>query len=219
MNEPDLSFIKSDIDLSEVAPLNRRRVVALVNCYIYKMIDFLNAFANRAEHAILEAERQLRAADIKLQLLEAKLASIPDSAQDGTGQQSESARQMDASSAPSVMDRMDVTSPQQSDTQEILQAAAPPEPSTELVIAANTPSNTLLVKDDPAFAKYFKMLKLGVVEPAVKLKMQSEGVDPSLLDNPNAPSPNVANATLPRNEPTKDTSDTSSVSSFSSDSD
>ncbi|PIO68221.1 hypothetical protein TELCIR_09993, partial [Teladorsagia circumcincta] len=76
-------------------------------------------------------------------------------------------------------------------------------------------SNVLLVKDDPAFAKYFRMLKLGVVEPAVKLKMHSEGVDPSILDNPNAPSPNAPIPSLPRNEPTVDTSDTSSVSSFS----
>ncbi|KAJ1365771.1 hypothetical protein KIN20_026203 [Parelaphostrongylus tenuis] len=66
------------------------------------------------------------------------------------------------------------------------------------------------------------MLKLGVVEPAVRLKMQSEGVDPSLLDHPDAPSPNIAN-TVANCETSlssnlgelQDQSESSSVSSFS----
>ncbi|KAK6020579.1 hypothetical protein OSTOST_13764, partial [Ostertagia ostertagi] len=182
MNEPDLSFIKSDIDLSEVAPLNRRRVVAFVNCYLYKMIDFLNAFANRAERAILEAERQLRAADIKLQLLEAKLASIPDSIPDTTELQSESSRQTAAFSpagfhyfeflcffyeAPPVVNEPKVAASQNADVKENPQAAIASVAETIQSEAHKRESNENASK--------------GVVEPAVKLKMQSEGVDPSML--------------------------------------
>ncbi|KAK6060209.1 hypothetical protein COOONC_02141 [Cooperia oncophora] len=167
MNEPDLSFIKSDIDLSQVAPLNRRRVVAFVNCYLYKMIDFLNAFANRAERAILEAERQLRAADIKLQLLEAKLASIPDSTLDAAELQSERSKQMAApSQTPPVGNEPKAESLQNPDVKENSQAAAPPA-AIEAVRSeaarhetSTTAPHVLLVKDDPAFAKYFKMLKM-----------------------------------------------------------
>lgn len=35
---------------------------------------------------------------------------------------------------------------------------------------------------DPAHAIYFKMLKMGVPEQAVRNKMALEGVDPSVLD-------------------------------------
>uniref|UniRef100_A0A1I7WW98 BTB domain-containing protein n=1 Tax=Heterorhabditis bacteriophora TaxID=37862 RepID=A0A1I7WW98_HETBA len=55
----------------------------------------------------------------------------------------------------------------------------------ELVVDETIPTTSqsvLLVKDDPSLAKYFKMLKMGVVEQAVKLKMISEGVNPLLLE-------------------------------------
>jgi len=48
-----------------------------------------------------------------------------------------------------------------------------------------------LLKDDPLFAKYFKMLKMHLPPPAVKQKMRAEGVDPDILDmDPEGPSPN-----------------------------
>jgi hypothetical protein len=41
-------------------------------------------------------------------------------------------------------------------------------------------------KDDPDYVKYFKMIKMGVPIPVVKMKMDSEGFDSSYLeyDNP-----------------------------------
>jgi len=49
----------------------------------------------------------------------------------------------------------------------------------------------MAVKDDPQYAKYFKMLKFGLAVGACKLKMQAEGMDPSILDlDPDSPSPN-----------------------------
>ena len=36
--------------------------------------------------------------------------------------------------------------------------------------------------EDPRFAQYFKMLKMGVPDPAIRMKMSSEGIDPSLLE-------------------------------------
>ena len=37
------------------------------------------------------------------------------------------------------------------------------------------------IQNDPRFAKYFKMVKMGVPDPVVRQKMQFEGFDPSLL--------------------------------------
>ncbi|ETO70863.1 hypothetical protein F444_12701 [Phytophthora nicotianae P1976] len=46
------------------------------------------------------------------------------------------------------------------------------------------------LKDHPTYEKYFKMLKVGLPAPVVKHKMQSENVDPSILDmDPNKPLP------------------------------
>jgi hypothetical protein len=48
------------------------------------------------------------------------------------------------------------------------------------------------LKDDPAYAKYFKMLKLGLPMGAVKNAMERDGVDPSVMDGDhNAPVPSA----------------------------
>ncbi|CAJ0607788.1 unnamed protein product [Cylicocyclus nassatus] len=233
MTEPDLSFIKSDIDLSEVAPLNRRRVVAFVNCYLLRMTDHLNAFASEAERMILETERQLHAVDIKLQLLEAKLAAIPDpgakSGNDltkGSILEAKNVISSDSSAkplAPSI--NQEVVGPSQekeSSSVPDIGSGDPQQPASSEQETSNT-QQVLLVKDDPVYAKYFRMLKLGVLEAAVKQKMQSEGFDPALLDTPNAPSPSVnaqeepSEAAIPAKATAveSDGSDFSSVSSFS----
>jgi hypothetical protein len=41
---------------------------------------------------------------------------------------------------------------------------------------------TVKVSEHPSYSKYFKMLKVGLPPDAVKMKMKSEGVDPSYLD-------------------------------------
>jgi hypothetical protein len=38
------------------------------------------------------------------------------------------------------------------------------------------------LKDDPAYQKYFKMLKMGLPDGAVRHAMQKDGIDPSILD-------------------------------------
>jgi hypothetical protein len=60
-----------------------------------------------------------------------------------------------------------------------------------------------LLKDDPMFSKYFKMLKMHLPADAVKQKMSAEGLDPTILDmdpeglSPNAP-PAAAAAAAPK---------------------
>nr|CAD2200082.1 unnamed protein product [Meloidogyne enterolobii] len=48
----------------------------------------------------------------------------------------------------------------------------------------NSRENETKAKDHPIFGKYFRMLKMGVPEAAVKQKMQSEDVDPEILSVP-----------------------------------
>ena len=47
-----------------------------------------------------------------------------------------------------------------------------------------------MIKDDPRYAKYFKMVNFGVPKPVVTMKFQQEtGLDPALLDTPEAAAP------------------------------
>lgn len=43
-------------------------------------------------------------------------------------------------------------------------------------------SNLVKANEHETYSKYFKMVKMGVIELAVKQKMQAEGLDPSILD-------------------------------------
>lgn len=48
----------------------------------------------------------------------------------------------------------------------------------------------MTVANDPAFKKYFKLKSMSMPVDQIKLKMEADGVDPDLLDNPCKVSPN-----------------------------
>jgi hypothetical protein len=57
----------------------------------------------------------------------------------------------------------------------------------EIIVAAATEMHTVLdgkpaLKNDPAFAKYFKMLKMGLPLQVVKHSMSRDGLDPDVMD-------------------------------------
>lgn len=56
--------------------------------------------------------------------------------------------------------------------------------------APSPPYVPLLIKDDPAFKKYFKLLQMGMPLEQVKLKMSAEQLDATVLDRPDDVSPN-----------------------------
>ena len=45
------------------------------------------------------------------------------------------------------------------------------------------------VSKDPRYAKYFKMVQVGIPPAALHAKMRMEGLDPIYLDNPDQPAP------------------------------
>lgn len=65
------------------------------------------------------------------------------------------------------------------DTPESLSTAEEPKKQTEPV-----DDNLIKVSESALYRKYFKMLKFGIQIAAVKQKMASEGLEASLLDNP-----------------------------------
>jgi hypothetical protein len=67
-------------------------------------------------------------------------------------------------------------------------AVVPPPP--QATVSAPEPSPVgPMVKDHPDYAPFFKMLKVGVPQPVIVGKMSAIGLNPALLDTPDAPAP------------------------------
>ncbi|RHY63368.1 hypothetical protein DYB34_003871, partial [Aphanomyces astaci] len=64
--------------------------------------------------------------------------------------------------------------------------------SLQQQVATSSQSPVNKIKEMPEVAKYFKLLSMGLPPDQVKMKMQLAGVDPNLLDTPDAPSAKLA---------------------------
>jgi len=74
------------------------------------------------------------------------------------------------------------------------------------------------LKDDPRYSKYFKMLALGVPKPAVRIKMQNDGVDADMIDmDPEGPAPALSAEDMARIQAEQAAADESDDPSSSSD--
>ncbi|CAB1437114.1 unnamed protein product [Pleuronectes platessa] len=69
-------------------------------------------------------------------------------------------------------------------TQTVQEAAPTQKPVPEAAA-----ENVLTVAKDPRYARYLKMVQVGVPVMAIRNKMVLEGLDSSLLDTPDAPVP------------------------------
>lgn len=59
-----------------------------------------------------------------------------------------------------------------------------PEPPPVEQKTEEASGNMIRISESALYRKYFKMLKVGIPQAAVKIKMKSEDIDPNLLDNP-----------------------------------
>ncbi|KAH8341252.1 hypothetical protein KR059_001557 [Drosophila kikkawai] len=146
----------------QVPPLNQKRILAFVNHFLVNTCNFLNEFALGCETKFVEMERQLQKTEASLIILEAKLASIPTDHVPNEG-----------ASVPAQSEKpTEVPMPDS----EI--APVSEEPVDE------TPAEPVGVRacEDVRYKKFFKMLHVGVPAPAVKQKMQSEGLEPRILE-------------------------------------
>ncbi|KAH8352244.1 hypothetical protein KR084_002943 [Drosophila pseudotakahashii] len=150
--------ITGDVDKTQIPPLNQKRILAFVNHFLVSTCTFLNEFALGCETKFVEMERQLQKTEAALIILEAKLASIP-------------TEHHVADEAPSIP--APAEEPKDS---ELPPTESQPEPEDlpELV--------GVRACEDLRYRKFFKMVTVGVPAPAVKQKMQSEGLEPRILE-------------------------------------
>jgi len=169
------------IDYTKVEPLPFQKTLILVNDFIIKTTQFINRFASLSEQKLSEVTRNIQRLEITLTILEAKLASIPAT----TAQPGNAPLPPTDPTAQNGEIKLPPTAPNTNDDMDDTMSVADTNQETTTVMK---------YKDDPRYVKYFRLFKNGVAEGAVKQKMEMEGVNPDILDTPDAPSDYVPTA-------------------------
>ncbi|XP_037703878.1 WASH complex subunit 3 isoform X2 [Choloepus didactylus] len=173
MDEDGLPLMGSGIDLTKVPAIQQKRTVAFLNQFVVHTVQFLNLFSTVCEEKLADLSLRIQQIETTLNILDAKLSSIP-GLDDVTFEVS-------PISVTSVTNgpHSEATSEQ---SQNSIQDPGPQESEV-------TAGNILTVAKDPRYARYLKMVQVGVPVMAIKNKMISEGLDPDLLERPDAPVP------------------------------
>ncbi|KAM4614788.1 WASH complex subunit 3 [Polymixia lowei] len=209
MDEDGLPIVGSGVDLTKVPAIQQRRIVAYLNQFIVHTVRFLNRFSTVCEEKLANISLRIQQIETTLSILEAKLSSIP--GLDDVKIEEISQRQTAEANGPTV---------NQSQTDGPTAVAVPP-PETPQNVPEAVPEqkaeavaeNVMTVAKDPRYARYLKMVQVGVPVMAIKNKMVLEGLDPNLLDTPDAPVPDGGKrSTEDQND---DDDSTGSESSFS----
>lgn len=169
MDSDGLPLVGTGVDLAKVGAIHQKRMLAFLNHFVTHSTRFLNKFSCVCEQKLTNLNTRIQRLEITMNILEAKIASIP-------GLENVQAAVSPPPPGPT---------PHQTD----LPALPPGESSTQNVPAIEPEAPAMTVSQDPRYAKYFKMVNMGVPASALKTKLLSEGLDPDLLDTPNAPAP------------------------------
>ncbi|XP_006871155.1 PREDICTED: WASH complex subunit CCDC53 [Chrysochloris asiatica] len=174
MDEDGLPLMGSGIDLTKVPAIQQKRTVAFLNQFVVHTVQFLNHFSTVCEEKLSDLSLRIQQIETTLNILDAKLSSIP-----GLD---------DVTFEVSPISVKSITNGPQSEAtseQSQLNSIQDPGPQESEVAAGKI----LTVAKDPRYARYLKMVQVGVPVLAIRNKMISEGLDPDLLERPDAPVP------------------------------
>ncbi|XP_073336786.1 WASH complex subunit 3 [Pagrus major] len=189
MDEDGLPIVGSGVDLTKVPAIQQRRVVAYLNQFVVHTVRFLNRFSTVCEEKLSNISLRIQQIETTLCILEAKLSSIPgleDVTVDGLNQ-----RKPAQANGTSTAHQSQADGPAAEPLPPPGPAQAVPEPATTQKAEAPA-ENVMTVAKDPRYARYLKMVQVGVPVMAIRNKMVLEGLDPNLLDQPDAPVPDGA---------------------------
>ncbi|KAM4881959.1 WASH complex subunit 3 isoform 1-T1 [Thomomys bottae] len=193
MDEDGLPLMGSGIDLTKVPAIQQKRTVAFLNQFVVHTVQFLNRFSTVCEEKLSDLSLRIQQIETTLNILDAKLSSIP-GLDDVTFEVS-------PISVPNVTNESHYETTSEQSQQNNIQDSGPQESEV-------SSENILTVAKDPRYARYLKMVQVGVPVMAIRNKMISEGLDPDLLERPDAPVPDGE-----KEKPVEESSD--SESSFS----
>ncbi|XP_074758071.1 WASH complex subunit 3 isoform X4 [Athene noctua] len=173
MDEDGLPIVGSGIDLTKVPAIQQKRTVAFLNQFVVHTVQFLNRFSTVCEEKLSALSLRIQQIETTLNILDAKLSSIP--GLEDVKFEVSSANMNSVTNGPVTQ----ATADQQTNNmcEEGLQKM---EVVTE---------NIRTVAKDPRYARYLKMVQVGVPVMAIRNKMIFEGLNPDLLETPDAPVP------------------------------
>ncbi|XP_034256301.1 WASH complex subunit 3 [Thrips palmi] len=170
--DPDgLPVIGAGVDYTQVGAIHQKRTLAFINYFVTSTVSFLNNFSRSCEVRLQKCESRIQKLEASLGILEAKLSSIPSL----TGVTAEVVSSQDPSLEQNSTPNIPPEVPVISNEVEVVVPPGPPE----------VPSGMIAAKDHPTYKRFLRMVQVGVPEPAVRNKMQAEGLDPDILSNPN----------------------------------
>jgi len=173
MDSDGLPIVGDGIDFTKVGAIHQKRTLAFLNHFISHTVRFLNRFSNVCEEKLEDLSCRLQRIEITMNILEAKLSSVAGLENVAVASSS------DPSTAPTAAPTAgtDTASAAQESVTEV------PAPVEEVPPVPTGPTVSQVYK------KYFTMLNMGVNIMAIQQKMRSEGVDPELINTPDAPAP------------------------------
>ncbi|KAG8439444.1 hypothetical protein GDO86_005596 [Hymenochirus boettgeri] len=177
MDEDGLPIVGSGIDLTKVPAIQQKRTVAFLNQFVVHSVQFLNRFSTVCEEKLSALSLRIQQIETTLNILEAKLSSIPGLEDVKVETQPISQNNITNGHLPSQTDANSVVvSPQSDLTQKnsVTDSTLPKEDVKS--------DNITTVSKDPRYARYLKMVQVGVPVVAIRNKMISEGLNPDLLE-------------------------------------
>jgi hypothetical protein len=172
------------LDYRRIDSIGHSRIMASINQFAERTVDFLNRFSTIADLKLLEVSERIQNLEVLTMILEKKLQSI-EGLNFVPGQPLPAAvppppPEPGAASVPGAPPPPPPPPPPP--------GSAPPAPTgegppPEEAPAEEAPSAASSLKDDPAYARYFKLKSIGVPIAALRPKMIDEGLDPDVLND------------------------------------
>lgn len=178
------------VNYEQAEPVDSGKTLGFINSFLIDTTEFLNRFSVVCDQRLRQVSDSLQRLEVTLAILESKLESIPglegvnadtviqrpaaQQQQNPPNQGQPQNRVPDAPPLPDVgggHDEPPMPPPIGDDGDDF------PDQPPVLDVQETRMTN----REDPRYAKYFKMQRLGIAEPNIIMKMQSEGVDPSIL--------------------------------------
>ncbi|MEE6507596.1 hypothetical protein FKM82_026907 [Ascaphus truei] len=188
MDEDGLPIVGSGIDLTKVPAIQQKRTVAFLNQFVVHTVQFLNRFATVCEEKLSALSLRIQQIETTLNILDAKLSSIP--GLEDVKVEAHSVSQTNITNGhltPETDAQALLVSPQSEVTQQ--NPINDTKLQKEEVQTEVETENATTVAKDPRYARYLKMVQVGVPVMAIRNKMISEGLNPDLLETPDAPVP------------------------------
>lgn len=192
------------IDYNAMPAIPYRKTINHVNQFVITSTQFLNRFSCLCEQKLANLSRHIQRLEVTLNILEAKLNSIPGlenvtAADLPALQQAMGQMQQGAIAAPEAGGGAGGAAGASG------AAGAPPPPPVGAPPPPPPPEAppapaAMAWKDDPRYKSFFKLLSYGAPAQQIKMKMAAAGLNPDVLDTPDAPSDGAGGAPAPAAE-------------------